>query len=116
MEVTDQVINKLFWVMRNQYGGSWGMLFDKPGELADGKALWKSKLRRFNANNIAKTLEHVKEIHPTTPPDIEQFVKLLKHLKGHRAGHLSNHLWESPVSTKTTNKGFREKIKEEFGV
>jgi len=62
------------------------------------------------------TLIFGKEIYPKKPPDIDGFIKLLKHLKGSRAGHLSNHLWVSPALEKTSSTGFREKIKAEFGV
>ena len=116
MKVNEQVIVKLFWVMRNQYGSRWIMIFSNGEQIEAGKADWLDKLKVFNANDIAKTLEHVKEIYPGEPPDSTQFVKLLKHLKGSRPGHLSNKVWPSKAMEKTTKTGFRQRIKEEYGV
>ena len=116
MQVTESVINKLFWVMRTKYGSKWVMIFINAEKVEAGKAEWLEKLKPFSAHDIAKTLEHVSEIHPGNPPDADQFVKLLKHLKGSRAGHLSNKVWNSPAMSKTTNTGFRDKIREELGV
>jgi len=116
MDVDDKVINKLFWWMKNQYGSGWVLLFGTADQIDAGKALWMKKLKRFNAHDIAKTLGKVRKIHPRKPPDIDQFVLLLKHLKGPRLGHLSDKLWISPKMERTNNTGFREKIKEEFGV
>lgn len=116
MKTDEAVINRLFWMLRREYGSSWVMIFPNKTATDKGKAIWLLKLKCFSAENIGKTLKYVKEIYPNKPPDIDQFVSLLKHLKGSRPGYLSNHLWVSPVIKKTNNTGFREKIRAEFGV
>lgn len=123
MDVDDKVINRLFWWMKDQYGSHWVLLFGSADQIDVGKELWKSKLKRFNRHDIAKTLDNVKEIHSGKPPNIDQFVSLLKHLKGHRPGHLSNNLWQSRLGELQANKAKLDagqeclkRIREENGI
>ena len=115
-KVDESVINRLFWVMRTKYGSKWVMIFINAEKIEAGKVEWLAKLKSYSAQDIAKTIEHVGEIYPGHPPDAANFVKLLKSLKGSRPGHLSNKVWDSPAMSKTTASGFRQRIKEEFGV
>ena len=114
-ETDKAVIDRLFHVLRCEYGSYWVIAIgDEPiGEI---KAAWLKRLNRYSAEDIGKTLKDVKKIYPKRPPDLEQFVKLLKHLKGTRLGHLSDKLWQSDPMEKTTASGFRERIKAECGV
>ena len=115
MKTTEAVIHKLFWVLRNEYGSYWVIyLGNEP--IGDIKVKWLKRLNSYSAEDIGKALENVKKIYPKRPPDLEQFVKLLKHLKGTRLGHLSDKLWQSDPMEKTTASGFRERIKAECGV
>ena len=115
MKTNEAVINKLFWILRNEYGSYWVIaLGDEP--IAEIKAKWLKLLNRYSAEDIGKTIENVKKMYPKRPPDADQFVKLLKHLKGSRPGHLSNKVWNSRPMEKTNNTGFRDKIREELGV
>ena len=116
MQVNESVISKLFYVMRTMYGSKWIIIFISPEKIEAGKVEWLAKLKSYSAMDIKKTLDHVKEIHPVSPPDIGQFVKLLKHLKGSRPGHLSNKVWQSKEMEKTNKTGFRDKIKQEYGI
>ena len=117
MDVTDRVINKLFWRLREIYGSKWVMLHKTTEEYNAAKAVWLNKLSHYQDNDINKVLDNIKELYPGNPPDIEQFVKTLKYLKGQRPGHLSNQFYSSePVEKADITTDFRKAIKEKFGV
>jgi len=97
MKITDQVIGKLFWWMKKEYGGSWSGQYLQPGELDAAKAAWKKGLGRYNANDIAKVLRTVKQVYPKAPPDMAQFKSMLRESRHCKPGHLSDKLWVSPV-------------------
>lgn len=114
-ETDKPVIDRLFYVMREQYGSYWVILIgDEP--IVDVKAKWLKRLNRYSRKDIGKAVDNVKKIYPKRPPDLDQFAALIRQLKGHRPGHQSDVLWPSKPMEKTKSSGFRDKIREESGI
>ena len=115
METTDKVINKLFYVMRCEYGSYWVILIgDDP--IMEIKQRWLDVLHVFTAEEIGKAVKSVKQVYKERPPDLLQFFELTKNLKNTRVGHESTKTFDYGEMEKTGKSGFRERIKEECGV
>ena len=115
METTDRVINKLFYVMRCEYGSYWIILIgDDP--ITEIKQRWLDVLYVFTAEEIGKAVKSVKQVYKVRPPDMIQFVELVNNLKNTKIGHESIKTFDYGEMVKTDKAGFRERIKEQYGV
>lgn len=114
-EPDERAMDRLFYVLREKYGSYWVILLgDEP--IGDIKARWLKRLKRYTNNDIGKAIENVKKIHPKRPPGLDDFVALIKQLKGSRPGHLSDEMWNQERMDKTKGSGFRQRIREDYGI
>ena len=115
MKTTDRVINKLFYVMRCEYGSYWIILIgDDP--ITEIKQRWLDVLHIFTAEEIGKAVKSVKQVYKERPPTMIQFVELVNNLKNTKVGHESTKTFNYGEMQKTNKTGFRDRIKEECGV
>ena len=92
MKLTDKAINRLFYLMRNMYGSYWVMMLGGR-ETPEIKEQWLKGLDKFTAELIGKVIEDLKLHKPDRPPNLKQFIAMVKAKKTQKAGHLSNKLW-----------------------
>ena len=118
MKITESVINRLFYVMREKYGSYWVIaLGNDPVE--NIKLSWMNALSEYNAKDIGNTLDNIKDLFPGRPPNVNQFESAIQSTKHSKPGHTSYQNYnEQPVYkvSKKAGNNYLDKIRAEHGM
>ena len=117
MKITESVINRLFYVMKEKYGSYWVIMIGND-PIANIKTFWMKELSEYTAENIGKTLGNIKDLFPERPPNIHQFKSEVQSLKHGKSGHESYKSYQQEPVYKVSKKAgnnYLDKIRGDLG-